>query len=91
MQFCDLISICDAYNAIFCYSINVLLFPCMKSMCCYGVHQNAYCLQNYPVTMAFLQRTAKLSAQLIFINEMKQVCQGAQHYHLNKGGKEAGN
>ncbi len=64
----------------------------MKSICCYGsVHQNAYRLQNYPVTVAFVQRATKLSAQLIFINEVKQVCQGAQHYHLNKGGKEAGN
>lgn len=42
-------------------------------MCRYTTQQNAYRPQNYPVTMALIQITTKLSAQLIFINEAKQV------------------
>lgn len=73
MQFCDLIPFCELIMEFFCYSINVLSFPCIKSMYRYTTQQNAYRSQNYPVTMALIQITTKLSAQLIFINEAKQV------------------
>lgn len=53
------------------YTRLIVLLP----MCCSSTQQIAYCSQNYPVTVALLQGTTELSAELIFINEAKQVCQ----------------